>query len=496
MDAVAIGEGRLSVDDVCAVARGVRVVLEQSARDRISASRLVIDTVLASGRAVYGLNTGVGHQKNVRLSEDEIRRAQTMLLMTHEGGFGPPAEAELVRAAMVVRLNGLSRGGSGASPAVAEVLLEMLNAGVHPLVASTGSVGAGDLAQLASIGQVAIGQGRAEYGGELLDGAEALRHAGIEPLVPAAKDGLALMSSNAMSIGHGARVIAQAIRLGRLADLAAVVSLEAIGGSPEAMMPVVGIAKPYPGQIEVCRSLTNALQGSALLEPDAARSVQDPISFRVVPQVHGAYRDVVGSTRDATEIELNAMSDNPLVSVADQSIVHNGNFHPMVMALGFDAVRPAAAHVGQLSERRISHLWDAFFERVTAAGGPPPADSGPPEFYGMALRYPAAEVLAELRQLAAPATLDVPSLESNGTEDHATGAPLAVRTTERALGRLECILVVELLMARDILSITRPALRLGVAARETTAVIDGALAGRGSADAHEAVQARLRDTLS
>ena len=212
--------------------------------------------------------------------------------------------------------------------------------------------------------------------------------------------------------------------------------------------------------------------------------------------MHGAYRDVVGSTRDATEIELNAMSDNPLVSVADQSIVHNGNFHPMVMALGFDAVRPAAAHVGQLSERRISHLWDAFFERVAGAGGPPPADSGQPEFYGMALRYPAAKVLAELRQLAAPATLDVPSLESNGTEDHATGAPLAVRTTERALGRLERILVVELLLARDVLSITRPAPRLGVAARETTAMIDSALVGRAAADAHEVVQARLRDTLS
>ena len=179
MDEVAIGEGRLTVDEVCAVARGARVVLEQAARDRISASRAVIDMALASGRAVYGLNTGVGRQKNVRLSEDEIRRAQTMLLMTHEGGFGPPAGAELVRAAMVVRLNGLSRGGSGASPAVGEVLLAMLNARVHPVVASTGSVGSGDLAQLASIGQVAIGQGRAEYDGELLDGAEALRGAGL-----------------------------------------------------------------------------------------------------------------------------------------------------------------------------------------------------------------------------------------------------------------------------------------------------------------------------
>ncbi|HKJ12931.1 MAG TPA: aromatic amino acid ammonia-lyase [Ornithinimicrobium sp.] len=495
MDEVAIGDGRLTIGQIRAVAGGARVVLEQSARNRISASRTVIDTALASGRAVYGLNTGVGHQKDVRLNEEQIRQNQTMLLMTHAGGFGPPAGVEHVRAAMMVRLNGLSRGGSGVSPAVAEVLVAMLNAGVHPVVPSTGSVGSGDLGQLAAIGLVAIGQGRAEHAGEVLGGAEALRRAGIEPLVLAAKDGLALMSSNAMSIGHGAHVIHQAIRLGRLADLAAVVSLEAIGGNPEAMLPVVATAKPYPGQHEVCRSVTDALHGSALLEPGGARSVQDPISFRVVPQVHGAYRDAVASTRDAIEIEVNAMSDNPLVSIADQSIVHNGNFHPMVMALSFDAVRPAVAHVGKLSERRMSHLWDAFFERLAGDGGPPSADHGPPEFVGMALRYPAAEVCAELRQLATPATLDVPALESNGTEDHATAAPLAVRTTERALGLLERVVVVELLLARDVLSITKPAPRLGTAAHEAVAGINDALAGRASADAYEAVLGHLRDSF-
>jgi len=496
MDEVAIGDGLLTVDDVCAVADGARVVLEPGALDRIWASRAVIDTVLASGRAVYGLNTGVGHAKDVRLSEDEIRQAQMMLLMTHAGGFGPPAGVEQVRAAMVVRLNGLSRGGSGASPAVAEVLVAMLNAGVHAVVPSTGSVGAGDLGQMASIGQVAIGQGRAEYAGELLPGAAALQRAGIEPLVLAAKDGLALLSSNAMSVGHGARLLNHASRLGRLADLAAVVSLEAVGGNPDAMLPVVGTAKPYAGQIEVCRSVTDALRGSGLLEPGAPRSVQDPISFRVVPQVHGAYRDVVASTRDATEVELNAMSDNPLVSITDQSIVHNGNFHPMVMALGFDAIRPAAAHVGLLSERRINHLWDTFFERVAAGGGPPPTSSGPPDFAGMALRYPAAEVMAELRQLAAPATLDVPSVDSNGAEDHATGAPLAVRTTERALGLLERIVLVEMMLAHDVLSITRPTQRLGVAARKAIAVMTDELAGRPPSDAYDAVRSRILDTFA
>jgi histidine ammonia-lyase len=487
---VTIGDEPLTVDEVCAVGCGASVALEQSSRDRIAASRAVVDAVLAGGRAIYGVNTGVGHEKDTRLGADELRQAQEMLLITHAGGFGPAAGSELVRAAMVVRLNGLARGGSGASPAVAEVLLEMLNAGVHPVVPAEGSVGSGDLSQLASVGLVAIGRGRAELAGELLDGAEALRRAGIKPLVLAAKDGLALMSSNALSIGHAALVVDRAAGLSRLADLAAVMSLEATGGNAEAMLPVVGTAKPYPGQVEACRGLTEMLRDSPLLEPGPGRSVQDPLSFRVVPQVHGAYRDAVTAARQAIEIELNAMSDNPLVSVADQSIVHNGNFAPIVMALGIDAVRPATAHVGQLSERRMSHLWDAFFRQLAGSGGPPPGGDAPPQFAGLALRYPAAEVMAGLRQLAGPATLDVPPLETGGIEDHATAAPLAVRTTGRALDQLERILVVELLLARDVISVSRPAPRLGAASRETIAAVR--TVADTPSDAYEAALTRIR----
>jgi len=499
MSGVVIGEKLVTIEDVVAVARGARVEIDRAGWERIDAGRAVLDAALAEGRPVYGVNRGVGHGKDVRLGDDELRLVQRTLLLTHSGGLGPAAPAELVRAAILVRLAGMARGGSGASRAAVEVLLAMLNAGVHPVVPLDGSVGAGDLGQMACVGLVAIGLGQAEYDAELLSAAEALRRAGIAPLELQPKDGLTLMSSNGMSVGHGALVTDRAARVAGLADVVAALSLEATEGNPEAVRPVVGAAKPYDGQLEACRSMTAALAGSYLLEPDGPRSIQDPLSFRVVPQVHGAFRELLGFVRGAVEVELNSMSDNPLVSVEDGSLVHNGNFHPMVLACAFDALRPAIAHVGLLSDRRMSHLWDAFFAR-----GPGPPNGGlpdrdpPPAFNGLSLRYPAAARLAELRQLAGPATLDVPVLDM-GHEDHATGAPLTVARTAAALDVLETLLTAEVLLARDVLAVTRPAPVLGAGTGALLAAVDAALAEPAAVAAtpgavHDLVREVLRGT--
>lgn len=498
MGAVVLGEKPATVGDVCAVARGARVEIDRAGWERIEAGRAVLDAALAEGRPVYGVNRGVGHGKDVRLGDDELRQVQRTLLLTHSGGLGPAAPAELVRAAILVRLAGMARGGSGASRAAVEVLLAMLNAGVHPVVPLVGSVGAGDLGQMACVGLVAIGLGEAEYDGELLPAAEALRRAGIAPLELRPKDGLTLMSSNGMSVGHGALVTDRAARVAGLADVVAALSLEATEGNPEAVRPVVGAAKPYDGQLEACRSLTAALAGSYLLEPDGPRSIQDPLSFRVVPQVHGAFRELLGFVRRAVEVELNSMSDNPLVSVEDGSLVHNGNFHPMVLACAFDALRPAIAHVGLLSDRRMSHLWDAFFVRVAGPGTGGPPDGDPPAFNGLSLRYPAAARLAELRQLAGPATLDVPVLDM-GHEDHATGAPLTVARTAAALDVLETLLTAEVLLARDVLAVTRPVPVLGAGSGAMLAAVDATLAEPAAVAAtpgavHDLVREMLRGT--
>jgi histidine ammonia-lyase len=445
MATVTITESPLTLEELLAVVDGARVELDETVRARIAASRAVVDRALEAREAVYGLTTQVGHGKDTRLTEEQIRDEQLFLVMSHSGGIGAPLPTDVVRAALAVRLNGIARGGSGAGVRVAEVLAEMLNARVHPVVPEVSSVGAGDLGQMAGMAQVAVGVGRAELGGEVLPGGEALRRAGISPLVLGGKDGLALISANAVSVGHAALVVARAARTAEAADVAAALSMEATGANVSVLHPAVGRAKGIPGQVDAADHLREVLAGSALTEPGGARSVQDPLSFRVVPQVHGALREYVAAARHAVTTELNAAADNPLASTTEGALISNGNFHPMVLAIGFDALRIALAHVGQLSERRMAQLWGAFFRQM--ADGPPPQQPA----YGLQLRYTAAAVLPELLQLAAPATLGTPPLDLD-VEDHATGAPMAVRRTDQALGALEDLLAIELLMAHDVLA--------------------------------------------
>jgi histidine ammonia-lyase len=371
MSTVTITEEPLALENLLAIVDGARVELAEGVRAAITASRAVVDHALASNDAVYGLTTQVGSGKDIRLSEEEIRGEQTFLVMSHSGGVGQPLPTQQVRAALAVRLNGIARGRSGASLAAAEVLTAMLNAGVHPIVPEISSVGAADLGPMAGMAQVTIGEGRAEYHGDLLSGGEALGRAGITPLTLSGKDGLALISANGVSIGHAALVVARAEQAAAAADLAAALSMEATAANPSIIHPSVARAKPIPGQAAAADHLRGLLAGSALLQPNASHSVQDALSFRVIPQVHGALREYIAAARNAVTVELNASDDNPLASAADQAMISNGNFHPMVLAISCDALRIAVAQVGQLSERRLSHLWDA--RRVVRA---PAAVSG------------------------------------------------------------------------------------------------------------------------
>jgi histidine ammonia-lyase len=486
MSTVTITDKPLSLDDLLAIVEGAQVELAKDARSVIADSRAVVDSALASKTAVYGLTTQVGHGKDTRLTEQEIQGEQMFLVMSHSGGVGRSLPTPRVRAALAVRLNGIARGWSGASPAVADVLAAMLNAGVHPVVPEIGSVGAGDLAPMAGMAQVAIGQGRAEYRGELLSGAEALKRAGITPLVLSGKDGLSLISANGVSIGHAALVVARAERVINAADIAAALSMEATAANLSIIHPAVGRAKPILGQVAVADHLRELLAGSDLLRPGAARSVQDPLSFRVVPQVHGAFREYVAAARDATTVELNAGDDNPLASAPDQTMISNGNFHPMVLAIACDALRIALTQAGQLCERRMSHLWDGCMQQLT---------SGLPKtpMYGLQLRYPAAALFAELKQLAAPATLDIPPLDL-GVEDHHTAAPLTVRKTDAALGMLEDLLVIELMLARDLLSVADTKRVLGAGTDNALRMVEEATA---AADPQaDAVHRVLRDRFA
>lgn len=477
----------MSLEELLELAHGATCELDASALAVIDDSRAVVDAVLATGKPVYGLNTGLGHAKDTRLEPDAIRSFQVTMLRGHAGAIGPPLRKELVRAAMAARVNGMARGGSGASRACATTLVSMLNAGVHPVVPDFGSVGAGDLGQMAAIALVAIGEGHAELKGDSVSGAVALERAGIKPIELQPKDALTLMSHNGVSIARGAAVVARAKEALEAADIAAALSLESISGNTSIFDPVVAAAKGIRGQAEVSAHIRGLVEGSAALDPAAERTIQDPLSFRVVPQVHGALWEFVELAGHAVETELNAITDNPLVSRAERRMVHNGNFHPMVLALSFDAIRPAIAHVGQLCDRRLNHLWGATFANPRNLQGHP---------RGLSLRYAAAAASAELRQLADPASLDIPPVDF-GVEDHATGAPLSVGATESALDKLDDIVAVELLMARDLLLAGEVAVGVG-----TRAVLDflGGAAGQiphtaSAADLHAAVKRSLREGL-
>jgi histidine ammonia-lyase len=488
---VLIDQAPLETADIVAIARGAKVALGPTALDRIAASRAVVDRLVAGDTLIYGLNTGLGHKRNERLPLDMVETTQAVTVRLHAGGLGPPLPGDIVRAAMAVRIAGIARGGSGASPAIAETYVEMLNAGITPVVPVVGSVGASDLMHMAAIALVAMGEGQAELEGRVLPGAEALASAGIEPIRLAPKDGLTVISANGVSIGHAALVVDRARRVADAADLVAAVSLEATRGNLSIVDPVVAAAKPVLGQALVADRIRRFLAGSQLCTGTA--SVQDPLSFRVTPQVHGAFREVLRFAASAVDTELAAMDDNPLVAIDEDRMISNGNFHPMLLALSIDALRPALTHVGQLSDRRAGHIWDGIVadpEVFTPEGFEKIAGLGPPM-----VRYAGAAQTAELRTLAGPASLDVGPLDL-GVEDHATNATLVVRLTDQALDLVEDILAVELLTAAaTVVTGEESRSLMGPRTRSALDLVGATLAGFERGAPSEKIHAAIRDLL-
>lgn len=488
---VALTTEGLTVEDVYRVAvEGALLEVTQDVYSRVQAGRDVVERVLQGSTLVYGLNTHLGHMRDEPVSLEMLMQYQVLMVVGHAGGVGAPLPDEDVRALMLARIAGMARGGSGATPDAMRTLVAMLNAGVHPVVPEVGSVGAGDLMHMAAIALVAIGRGEARFRGETLPGGEALSRAGISPYVMQPKDGLAFVSANGASVGLGTLVVRQAERVAALADTAGALALETITGNPSPFEAVAAAAKPISGQIAAAAHMRELLAGSYLYDPQTTLSVQDPLSFRVMPQVHGALREQIGVARQSVEVELNAMGDNPLVSIEEGRMLSTGNFHPMVLALAFDSLRVGLAHVGMLSERRMNKLmalrWrdpQAFFKIIGAD----------PDIRSTAglLSYAAAAILAELKHLAAPATLECPPLDFD-VEDHATLAPLTVMLTRRALDKLETILAIEALMAANTLAALDALPRLGTGTRAAYDVVRRAQdsAGPGASGAVIAEAAR------
>jgi histidine ammonia-lyase len=489
-DPVVLTDAGLTLGDLRRVAvEGAPLRLTDERWERVVAGRLVVERTLAGEALVYGLNTGLGHLRDERVARERLMEYQRCMVRDHAGGVGRPLADAEVRAIIVARVAGLARGGAGVHPDAIRALLGMLEAGVHPLVPEVGSVGAADLMHLAAVALVVMGEGQARVGGEVLSGGEALRRAGLAPYVPQPKDGLALVSASSAAVGLGALAVLEAERAARLADVSAALALEAVAANLSPFDDEVARAKPVEGQIAVAAHLRELLAGSRLETPAVLPSVQDALSFRVVPQVHGAFREQLAAARHAVEVELNASADNPLVSVETDRVVSNGNFQPVALALAVDAARVGLAHVAVLSERRAQKLLAA---RVAGVEGlfADPARARPP----LLVAYAAAALLAEVRHLAAPVSLQAPPLDLD-VEDHATLAPLAVALLRRAVDGLEAILAIEALLAVDALEAQPAARPLGTGTGAAHSAVlevmaDGAPAAAALVDA---VRDRLRE---
>jgi histidine ammonia-lyase len=461
-----LGDEALTLTVIAEVARGQRTVeigaRAQSAMDR---ARRVVDEVVAGGDAapaVYGVNTGFGALAEVRISAAQVARLQQNLVRSHAAGVGSPLPREAVRAMMLLRAQVLATGRSGARSVCCERLCEALNAGVHPVIPARGSVGAsGDLAPLAHLALGMIGEGEAEYGGETLPAAEALRRANIAPLVLEAKEGLTLLNGTQHMTAVGGLAVLDAIATCKVADIAGALSLEALKGTVRAFDPRVVAARPHPGQIAVAAFLRELLSDPSTPGSEIAQShkdcgkVQDPYSLRCMPQVHGASRDVLAFAREVLEREAGSSTDNPLVFVDGpdgDEMISGGNFHGQPVALALDAAAMAVAELANISERRVEQLVNPHL----SSGLPPflAPDSGLNSGF-MIAQVSAAALVSENKVLAHPASVDsIPS--SAGREDHVSMGATSALKLSLIHDHVRTVLAIELLCAAQGIDLRRP----------------------------------------
>jgi histidine ammonia-lyase len=485
----------LTVDDVEAAAlRGVPAELAPEAVRQIEASRALIERVVREQRPTYGVNTGFGKLVDVHIGADQAAELQLNLVRSHACGVGEPFPDEIVRAATLLRANALAKGTSGVRRDVVDLLLGLLARGVLPIVPSRGSLGAsGDLAPLAHLALVLVGEGWARVGDEVLPGADALARAGLAPIELAAKEGLALINGTQFMAAIGALVLMRARRLVKLADLAAAQTIEAVRGSRTPFSPELQALRPHPGQQAAAANLYALLDDSQIVASHRwCGRVQDAYSLRCSPQVHGAVRDAVAYAERAIAIELNAATDNPLVLADREEVVSNGNFHGEPVAIPLDTLKIGLAELASISERRVERMLNP-----TMSNGLPPFlahESGLNSGF-MITQYVAASLVAENRVLAHPASVDsIPT--SAGQEDHVSmGATAAVHLWQ-VCANVERVLAVELLCGAqglDFLAPLRPGPGVAVlqqAVRERSPRLDR---DRSLADEIDLVAAGVRD---
>lgn len=441
-----IGDRRLTLEDLINVTRkGYKVEISEGAYKKVAEARELVDRYVKEKKVSYGITTGFGKFSDTVISEEQTGLLQKNLIMSHSCGVGNPISVDMTKGIMLLRIVNLSKGHSGVRKIVLDTLVDMLNKDVTPFIPEKGSLGAsGDLAPLSHMVLVMLGMGKAYVNGELLDGAEAMKKAGVPVLEElSSKEGLALINGTQVMTSIGAHVTYDAINLMKHLDIAGALTMEALNGITCAFDHRVHEVRGHQGQIRTAENFRNILKESKCTTKQGEMRTQDPYTLRCIPQIHGASKDALEFVREKVEIEMDAVTDNPIIFCDTDDVISGGNFHGQPMALPFDFLGIAVSEMANVSERRIERLVNPHLNCGLPAflvenGG---VNSG-----FMIVQYSAASLVSENKVLAHPASVDsIPS--SANQEDHVSMGTIAARKAGEILKNARKVIAMEILSA-------------------------------------------------
>ena len=442
----------LAIDEIGRILReGEKIELGAEAKEAIIKCREYLDSKMEDiGRPVYGVTTGFGSLCNITIAQDDLSKLQHNLVKSHACGIGAKLRPEIVRLMLLLKVQSLSYGHSGAQLETIQRLVDMYNNNILPVVYEQGSLGAsGDLAPLAHLCLPIIGMGRVLYKGEEREAAELWKELGWEPVTLKSKEGLALLNGTQFMSAHAVWSLLQAERLSRWADRIAAMSIDAYDGRIEAFYPQTHRVRPHKGQVSTAENILNLLEGSEIIR-GAKKHVQDPYSFRCIPQVHGATKDTIEYVKGVIEVEINSVTDNPTVFPDEDMIISAGNFHGQPIALPMDMLTLAMSELANISERRIYKLISGQRGLPSFLVAKPGLNSG-----FMIPQYTAASIVSQSKGLCFPASADsIPS--SQGQEDHVSMGANAATKLVRVIENTEKVLAIELMNAAQALQFRRP----------------------------------------
>lgn len=434
----------LTIEQIIHVARNrVKVKISADGIKKMTVSRNMVDVMVERQEVVYGITTGFGKFSNINICQEKTEKLQENLIVSHAVGMGDPIPEEVVRAIMLLRANTLAKGFSGIRPEIVETLIEMLNLGVHPVIPEKGSLGAsGDLAPLAHMVLVMLGKGECFYLGERLPGGLAMQRAGIPIVALKAKEGLALINGTQVMTAFGVLALYDSQNLAKTADIIAAATCEALEAIISAFDSKVHEVRPHPGQLAVAKNMRQLLEDSEIINKAKHGRVQDAYALRCIPQVHGATRDTIDYVRKVLEIEINSVTDNPILFPEQGEVISGGNFHGQPLAFAMDYLAIAMAELANISERRTERLVNPSLSDLPAFL----TENGGINCGFMICQYVAASLVSENKVLAHPASVDsIPS--SANQEDHVSMGTIAARKAREIIKNVKGVLAIELLCA-------------------------------------------------